>query len=94
MNNFCQVLTDFLKSKFEIEVEVFVSKKKEAVHMSLMKPQLSYEFCNDMIRFIRKFWNWRQKFYPGYFFVYPKLKQSIKWRGGLITSLLITIDIN
>ena len=84
MNNFCRVLTDSLRSKFEIEVEVFVSKKKKAVHMSLMKPLLSYEFFNDMIKFIRKFWNCRQKFYPGYLFVYPKLKQSLKWRFDYI----------
>ena len=29
MNKFCRVLTDSLRSKFEIEVEVFVSKKKK-----------------------------------------------------------------
>ena len=86
MNKFCLVLTDSLRSKFEIEVEVFVSKKEKIVRMSLMKLLIPYEFFNDMIKFIRKFLNCRQKLFLlvwttlAYVFVYPKLNQSIKWR--------------
>ena len=84
MNNFCQVLTDSLKTKFKIEVTVFILKKKKIVHMSLVKPLISYEFFDDIIKLIKKVWNRRQKFYPGYFFVYLKLNQSIKWRFDYI----------
>ena len=68
-----------LKLKFSFR------KRKKIVHMSFMKLLISYEFFNDMIKFIRKFLNCRQKLFLlvwttlAYVFVYPKLKQSIKW---------------
>ena len=48
--------------------------------MSLTKQLISYKFFNEIVKFIKNFWHQRQKFYPGYFFVYPKLNQSIKCR--------------
>ena len=84
MYKFCRVLTDSLRSRFNIEVDVFVSKKKKIVHMSLMKPLISDEFFKDILKFIEKFWCRRQKFYSGYFFIYPKLNQNIKWRFNYI----------
>ena len=65
MNNFCKALTDSLRSEFETEIEVFVSKEKKIVHMSLMKPLVSYSFFKDIIRFVRRFWGCRQQLYPG-----------------------------
>ena len=85
MNDFCKALTDFLRLEFEIEVEVFLSEKKKIVHMSLMKPLVSYSFFKDIIRFVRRFWGRRLQLYPGYFFVQPILNQSIKWRFDYIT---------
>ena len=79
MNNFCHALTDSLRKKFESEVGVFVSKQKKIVNMSLMKPLVSYKFFNEIIQFIKIFWYHKQKFYPGYFFIYPRLNQSLKW---------------
>ena len=52
--------------------------------MSLMKPLVSYKFFNEIIQFIKIFWYHRQKFYPGYFFIYPRLNQSLKWRFDYI----------
>ena len=48
--------------------------------MSLVKPLISYKFFEDIIKFIRKYWNMRKVFYPGYFFSYPRLIQSLKLR--------------
>ena len=70
MNNFCQALTDSLRSEFGIEVEVFVSKKKKIVHMSLMKPLILHKFFNDIIKFVRTYWT-------GYFFVNLILNQRL-----------------
>ena len=84
INNFCKALTDSLRSEFEIEVEVYVSKKKKMVHMSLIKPLVLSSFFKDIIRFVRRFWGRRQQLYPGYFFVQPILNQSIKWRFDYI----------
>ena len=69
MNNFCKNLGDSLRDEFEIEVDVFISKKKKLVHMSWSKPLISYKFFKAIISFIRDYWNKRQRFYPGYFFV-------------------------
>ena len=68
MDNFCQVLADSLREEFEIEVDAFVSKKKKFVHMSLMKALVSYKFLNEIIKFIKKYYYRREKFYSGYFF--------------------------
>ena len=84
MNNFYRALTDSLRSEFGIQVEVSVSKRKKIVHMSLMKPLISYKFFNDIIKFVRTYWNRRQKLYPGYFFVNPILNQSIQCRFDYI----------
>ena len=47
--------------------------------MSLAKPLISYEFFKDMIEYVRRYWRERKKNFPEYFFVYPKLNQSLKW---------------
>ena len=44
-----------------------------------MKPLVSYKFFKKIINFIKSYWYHRQKFYPVYFFVYPKLNQSLQW---------------
>ena len=43
MNNFCKNLGDSLRDEFEIEVDVFISKKKKEklVYMSLSKSLIS-----------------------------------------------------
>ena len=84
MNNFCHALTDSLRKRFEIEVDVFALKKKKIVRMYLMKPLVLYKFIKEMRKFIKFFRYLRQKFYPGYFFVHPKLNQSLKWRFDYI----------
>ena len=68
-----------MSKKFESEVDVFVSEKEKIVYMSLMKPLVSYKFFNEIIQFIKIFWYHKQKFYPGYFLIYPRLNQSLKW---------------
>ena len=52
--------------------------------MSLMKPLTSYKFFKDIISFVRRYWNMRKRFYLGYFFLYPKLNQSLKSRFDYI----------
>ena len=52
--------------------------------MSLVKPLVAYKFFKEIINFVRIYWNNRNKFYPGYFFLYPKLNQTLKWRFDYI----------
>ena len=84
MNSFCRHLGQSLSKKCKIEVDVFVSKKKKLVHLSLVKSILSYEFFKEMIEYIRCYWHERKKIFLGYFFIHPKLNQSLKWRFDYI----------
>ena len=43
MNSFWQCLREALIEKFNIYLDIYVSKKKKLVHLSLMKPLISYE---------------------------------------------------
>ena len=52
--------------------------------MSMVKPLILYELFKDIIKFSKNLWSRRRKLYPGYFFVYPMLNQSIKWRSDYI----------
>ena len=56
MNNFCSSLEESLRCNFKIDVRIFVSEKKKV-----------RRFFNDMIRYIREYWNRGKFFYPRYF---------------------------
>ena len=45
---------------------------------------MSYEFFKELIEQIKRHWNKRKKFFPGYLFPFPKLNQSLKWRFDYI----------
>ena len=49
-----------------------------------MKPLVSYKFFNEIIKFIENYWYRKRNFYPGYFFVYPRLNQSLNRRFDYI----------
>ena len=56
MYNFCRHLTLSLPQRFNIDVDVRVSKKKKLVHMSLVKPLSSYRFFEEIIDFVKSYW--------------------------------------
>ena len=56
-------------------------KKKKLVHMSLVKRLLSYRSFEEIIKFVKNYWQKRKFFFPGYFFIYRKLNQSLKWKS-------------
>ena len=84
MNNFCRGLKASIRSAFNLEVDVFVSKKKKYVHNIFLNPLVSYPYFEELIVFIRKDLLKRTYFYPGYFIRYPKFTQSLKWRYDYI----------
>ena len=91
MNNFCRHLRLSLSERFNIDIEVYISKKKKLVHMSVIKTLLSYQFFEEIIEFLKKYWK-KNYFFPGYFFIYPKLNHSLKWRYGYILTVKKAID--
>ena len=84
MNSFSSHLEQSLSNKIKIEVDVFVSKKKKLVHLSLFKPLLSYEFFKEIIDYIRCYWNDRKKNFPEHFLICSKLNQTLKWHFDYI----------
>ena len=54
MNKFCRHLRLSLSQRFNIDVDVYFSKKKKLVHMSLIKPLSSYRFSEEIIEFVKK----------------------------------------
>ena len=56
MNSFCVCLSEALQSKFDIDANIFVlKKKKKIIHLSLQKPLIQYPFYKRTITFIRKY---------------------------------------
>ena len=55
MKNFCRHLWLFLSQRFNIDVDVYVSKKKKLVHMSFEKPLFSYRSFEKIIDFVNDF---------------------------------------
>ena len=53
MKKFCRSLRPSQREKFNIEVSIFVSKKKNSVHMSFQKQLVSYENFKSIIEYIR-----------------------------------------
>ena len=56
MNNFCRWIRSSLFQKFKIEVHVYVSKKKKLLHLSFLKPLVSYPFFEELTDFIKNYW--------------------------------------
>ena len=64
MNSFCRCLRQALIEKFNIDVDIYVSKKKKKlVYLSLMKPLMSYENVKAINNFIRTYWNQQKYFF-------------------------------
>ena len=51
MSIFCRCLSDSILKKFNIEADVFVSKKKKLVHIAFEKPLISYYFFSGTDKF-------------------------------------------
>ena len=79
MNNFCRCLGESLHCEFNIDACIFVSKKKKLVHFSFPNSLISYHF-DELVRFVRMYWNKRKYFYPGYFLMEPRLNQCVKFK--------------
>ena len=69
-----------MSQRFNIDVDAYVSKKEKLVHISLVKPLLSYRSFEEIIELVKNYWQKRKFCFPGYFFIYPKLNHSLKWR--------------
>ena len=84
MNIFYKCLSEPVFKRFNIEADVFVSKKKKLVHIAFERPLISYYFFDELINFIEHYWHEHKYFYTGYYFVYPRLNQSLKWKNDYI----------
>ena len=66
MNSFCRCLRSFLSQKSKVEVDVYLKKKKKKkkklVHMSFLKPLISYSFFEELI-FCRELLEKKERFF-------------------------------
>ena len=52
INIFCCYIKEGLSKKFRIEVDVFLSKKKQLVNFAFSRPLISYPFFDEIIDFV------------------------------------------
>ena len=78
MNDFCRNLRHSLTDKFEVDVDVYVSKKKKLVHISFVKPLISYVFFGDIVKFKRSYWQKRNNFFFGIYFYLSETESEFK----------------
>ena len=78
MNSFCICLRSSLSQKFKVEVDVYVSKKKKLVHMSFLKPLISYSFFEELIDFVESHWKKRKVFLSKVSFYLSKVKSKFQ----------------
>ena len=78
MNNFCRHLRLSLSQRFNIDVDVYFSKKKKLAHMSLVKPLSSYRFSEEIIEFVKKLLAKKKILFSWLFVHLPKIKPEPK----------------
>ena len=78
MTNVCRHLRLSLSKRFNIDVDVYVSKKKKLVHMSLVKRLLSYHSFEEIIEFVKNLLAKRKILFSWLFFHLPEIKPEPK----------------
>ena len=68
------------KKKYEIIVNVFVSKKKKLVLLAFENSLMSYPFFDEIIHFVYKEWEQRKCFFEDYEMIYPCVITSLHWK--------------
>ena len=84
MNSFCSHLQQSLSNKFKIEVDFFVSKKKNSSICPFSNIYYPMNFLRKSLNILDFTGIIGKKILPRYFFVYPKLNQSLKWHFDYI----------
>ena len=70
MNNFAILLKIVLSKQFNIEVDVFFSRKK--LHISFKKSLSSYHFFDELLKFVKKLWHHPFNNIEGYEMIFSK----------------------
>ena len=84
MNIFCKSLSESIFKRFNIEADVFASKKKKLGHIAFERSLISYYFFDEIINFTEHYWHEHKYFFARYHFVYPRLNQNLKWKNDYI----------
>ena len=71
MNNFAILLKDSFFNEFNIEVDVFFSRRK-LLHIGVEYPLSSYTFSHEMLNFIKLLWEHPVNNVSGYEMVFPQ----------------------
>ena len=65
MNVFCHCLSNSIFKKFNLEADVFISKKKNLAHIAFVKLLMSFFFFffHELIEFVEHYWRERKDFF-------------------------------
>ena len=83
MNIFCRCLSESIFKRFNIEADVFVSKRKKLVHIAFERALISYYFFDELINFIEHYWHERKYFFYRISFCVSKVKSKPKMEKRL-----------
>ena len=62
-------------------------KKEVGTYVFGHIPLFSYRFFEEIIDFVKSYWQKRKFFFPGYFFIYPKLNENLKLRYDYVLTV-------
>ena len=71
-----------LRQKFPCQKKKKKKKKKKKVHFAFDRPLLSCNFFHKY--FVEHDWLDRKRFSSDYYFIYPHLNQSLRWKNNYI----------
>ena len=71
MNNFAIVLQNSLFKEFDIEVDAFLSRKR-LLHIGFEKALSSYQFYDELLKFVKFLWEHPLNTVEGYKTIFPR----------------------
>ena len=79
MRVFCGHIKKAVFSRFNLEIDVFVSRRKRLVHFAFPQPLMGYSFYRDLIYFVKREWKLGEMLSEDYKIFFPRLISSVRW---------------
>ena len=80
MNVFCHYIRQAILEMFHLDVDVYVSRKKDLVHFAFKKPLSSIQILTILFSLFLMNGERENFFFANYKMIYPMLIPSLKWK--------------
>ena len=80
MGTFCVYIQEALRKKFNLNVNMYILRKKKHIHFCSEKGLLSFDESDGILAFIYNWWSKCKLLFENYEIVYPHLITSICWK--------------